>query len=96
MPNYTYLIVGGGMTADAAVHGIREVDRSGSIGLISAEGHPPYDRPPLSKKLWKGKPFAARDYWGHPLYWASLEMPPCKRNVILPLYTNREAFRVFF
>jgi NADPH-dependent 2,4-dienoyl-CoA reductase/sulfur reductase-like enzyme len=56
MPNYTYLIVGGGMTADAAVHGIREVDRSGSIGLLSAEGHPPYDRPPLSKKLWKGKP----------------------------------------
>jgi NADPH-dependent 2,4-dienoyl-CoA reductase/sulfur reductase-like enzyme len=56
MPNYTYLIVGGGMTADAAVHGIREVDPSGSIGLLSAEGHPPYDRPPLSKKLWKGKP----------------------------------------
>jgi NADPH-dependent 2,4-dienoyl-CoA reductase/sulfur reductase-like enzyme len=51
-----YLIVGGGMTADAAVHGIREGDRDGSIGLLSAEGHPPYDRPPLSKKLWKGKP----------------------------------------
>src|SRR6516165_8264350 len=56
MPNYTYLIVGGGMTADAAVHGIREVDRDGSIGVLGAEGHPPYDRPPLSKKLWKGKP----------------------------------------
>lgn len=56
MPNYTYLIVGGGMTADAAVHGIREVDGSGSIGLISAETHPPYNRPPLSKGLWKGKP----------------------------------------
>ena len=56
MPKYTYLIVGGGMTADAAVHGIREVDRDGSIGLLSAEAHPPYDRPPLSKKLWKGKP----------------------------------------
>src|SRR6516165_11040205 len=56
MPNYSYLIVGGGMTADATVHGIREVDRGGSIGLLSAEGHPPYDRPPLSKKLWKGKP----------------------------------------
>jgi 3-phenylpropionate/trans-cinnamate dioxygenase ferredoxin reductase subunit len=55
MPNYTYLIVGGGMTADAAVHGIREVDRGGSVGLLSAEGHAPYDRPPLSKKLWKGK-----------------------------------------
>ncbi len=44
------------MTADAAVHGIREVDHGGSIGLLSAERHLPYDRPPLSKKLWKGKP----------------------------------------
>jgi hypothetical protein len=24
MPHYTYLIIGGGMTADAAVHGIRQ------------------------------------------------------------------------
>jgi 3-phenylpropionate/trans-cinnamate dioxygenase ferredoxin reductase subunit len=53
MPNYTYLIVGGGMTADAAIHGIREIDRSGAIGLIGEEPHPPYNRPPLSKGLWK-------------------------------------------
>jgi 3-phenylpropionate/trans-cinnamate dioxygenase ferredoxin reductase component len=50
-----YLIVGGGMTADAAVHGIREVDRTGNVTMLSAESHPPYDRPPLSKKLWTGK-----------------------------------------
>jgi 3-phenylpropionate/trans-cinnamate dioxygenase ferredoxin reductase subunit len=54
--NYSYLIVGGGMAADAAVHGIREVDADGTIGLISAEPDPPYKRPPLSKKLWRGKP----------------------------------------
>ena len=56
MPNYTYLIVGGGMAADASIGGIREVDSAGSIGLIGADSHPPYDRPPLSKGLWKGKP----------------------------------------
>jgi NADPH-dependent 2,4-dienoyl-CoA reductase/sulfur reductase-like enzyme len=56
MPAYKYLIIGGGMTADAAVAGIKEVDPGGSIGLISAESHPPYNRPPLSKGLWKGKP----------------------------------------
>jgi 3-phenylpropionate/trans-cinnamate dioxygenase ferredoxin reductase subunit len=44
------------MTTAAAVQGIREVDRGGSIGLLGAEGHPPYNRPPLSKGLWKGKP----------------------------------------
>lgn len=63
MPTYAYLIVGGGMTAGAAVHGIREVDPVGSIGLISAEGHPPYDRPPLTKKLWKGDPLES--IWRH-------------------------------
>ncbi len=56
MTDYKYLIVGGGMTADAAVNGIREGDREGSIGVISAEQSPPYNRPPLSKGLWKGDP----------------------------------------
>ncbi|HKW41845.1 MAG TPA: FAD-dependent oxidoreductase [Gemmatimonadales bacterium] len=56
MPDYTYLIVGGGMTADAAAQAIHEADPKGSIGVIGAESHPPYDRPPLSKALWKGEP----------------------------------------
>jgi len=56
MTNYQYLIIGGGMTAAAAVDGIREFDSTGGIGLISAELDFPYDRPPLSKALWKGKP----------------------------------------
>jgi NADPH-dependent 2,4-dienoyl-CoA reductase/sulfur reductase-like enzyme len=51
-----YLILGGGMTGDAAVHGIREVDSEGPVAVIGAEPHPAYDRPPLSKGLWKGKP----------------------------------------
>ena len=54
--HYNYLIVGGGMTADAAVQGIREIDATGTIGVVSAEADPPYDRPPLTKGLWKGKP----------------------------------------
>jgi 3-phenylpropionate/trans-cinnamate dioxygenase ferredoxin reductase subunit len=56
MTNYQYLIIGGGMTAAAAVAGIREVDSTGTIGVISEEPDAPYDRPPLSKGLWKGKP----------------------------------------
>ena len=50
-----YLIVGGGMTGDAASKGIRSVDGAGSIVLVGDESHPPYARPPLSKKLWQGK-----------------------------------------
>src|ERR1051326_8263980 len=55
MSSFKYLIVGGGLTADAAVKGIREMDPAGSIGLIGNELDPPYSRPPLSKALWKGK-----------------------------------------
>lgn len=50
-----YLIVGGGMTADAAVRGIREHDQDGKIVMVSQETVPPYDRPPLSKSLWTKK-----------------------------------------
>lgn len=50
---FDYLIIGGGMTGASAVTGIKDVDPSGSIGLISAERHAPYDRPPLTKGLWK-------------------------------------------
>jgi 3-phenylpropionate/trans-cinnamate dioxygenase ferredoxin reductase component len=52
---YTYVIVGGGLAGASAVEGIRERDKIGSILLISTEKHLPYDRPPLSKKLWLGK-----------------------------------------
>lgn len=57
MKTYKYAIIGGGMAADAAVDGIREADPQGSIGIFSKEGDPPYDRPPLTKALWKGDPF---------------------------------------
>ena len=61
MPSYEYLIVGGGMTGEAAARGIRQVDSEQSLGLIGDEPEPPYDRPPLSKGLWRDKPLA--DIW---------------------------------
>ena len=59
MKHYPYLIIGGGMTGDAAARAIRAADPSAAVGLISAEPHPPYARPPLSKGLWKGDPESA-------------------------------------
>jgi 3-phenylpropionate/trans-cinnamate dioxygenase ferredoxin reductase subunit len=59
MGTYRYLIIGGGMTADAAVHGIRELDADGTIGLFGGESDPPYNRPPLTKGLWKGDAVAS-------------------------------------
>jgi NADPH-dependent 2,4-dienoyl-CoA reductase/sulfur reductase-like enzyme len=73
MAAYDYLIIGGGMTAAAAVQGIREVDSSGSIAIITADQHQPYNRPPLTKKLWQGKP--------EDIIWR--ELPPDNLEVIL-------------
>lgn len=53
MKEYKYIIVGGGMTGDSAVKGIREIDKDGAIAVFSREAYPPYNRPPLTKDLWK-------------------------------------------
>lgn len=50
-----YAIVGGGLAGASAIRGIRELDTAGRILLVGEENHLPYDRPPLSKKLWFGK-----------------------------------------
>jgi 3-phenylpropionate/trans-cinnamate dioxygenase ferredoxin reductase subunit len=49
-----YLIVGGGLAADAACKTLRYEDADGVIVLVGEEPNPPYARPPLSKSLWKG------------------------------------------
>ena len=51
-----FLVVGGGLAAQAAVQAIRETDQTASITVLSNEADPPYSRPPLSKSLWKGQP----------------------------------------
>lgn len=57
MKHFRYLVIGGGMAADSAIRGIRKIDGSGNVALICDEPDPPYDRPPLSKSLWKDKAF---------------------------------------
>src|SRR5207244_12578956 len=47
---------GAGRAAAAAAQARPGRDPAGSVGRVSAEPHPPYDRPPLSKALWKGEP----------------------------------------
>lgn len=51
MTNYEYLIIGGGMVAAATMDGIRQVDSTGRVGLISAGLDAPYDRPPTYRKI---------------------------------------------
>jgi NADPH-dependent 2,4-dienoyl-CoA reductase/sulfur reductase-like enzyme len=56
MKHFKHVIVGGGMTAASAAGGIREAGEHGSLAMFSEESHAPYDRPLLSKALWKGEP----------------------------------------
>ncbi|MGD0077564.1 MAG: FAD-dependent oxidoreductase [Sedimentisphaerales bacterium] len=53
--NYKYIIGGAGLAGCWAIDGIRSRDTEGSILLAGSENYLPYDRPPLTKKLWFGK-----------------------------------------
>ncbi|WP_447645344.1 NAD(P)/FAD-dependent oxidoreductase [Nocardioides zeae] len=58
---FDHVIVGGGMAADAAAKGIRELDASASIAILGEEPTAPFPRPALSKKLWTDPDFTFDD-----------------------------------
>lgn len=87
MEQTKYLIVGGGLTADSACKGIRDVDPDGAITLVGEEAYPPYLRPPLSKALWKGKD--EKTIWrGTEKYRASMRLG---RRIVAVDLVNRTA-----
>lgn len=59
--SYKYVLVGGGMGSGFATLGIREHDKEGSILMISREKFVPYERPALTKKLWRDEDFEVDD-----------------------------------
>ncbi|MFD0686923.1 NAD(P)/FAD-dependent oxidoreductase [Actinomadura fibrosa] len=48
------IVVGGGLAGVRAVEALRKNGYEGSLALLSAERHRPYDRPPLSKAVLAG------------------------------------------
>jgi NADPH-dependent 2,4-dienoyl-CoA reductase/sulfur reductase-like enzyme len=49
------VIAGGGLAGLRTAHELRSAGYPGAITMIGAEPHPPYDRPPLSKKVMLGE-----------------------------------------
>ena len=49
--NAGVVIVGAGLGGIRVAEAVRTAGYEGPVTLIGAEQHPPYDRPPLSKKL---------------------------------------------
>jgi 3-phenylpropionate/trans-cinnamate dioxygenase ferredoxin reductase subunit len=61
-------IVGGGLTAAKVVESYRDAGGGEEIRLWSQDGHGPYHRPPLSKRLLRGEAEPA-DALAHPVEW---------------------------
>ena len=69
----SFVIVGGGQAGAWAAKTLRQGGFDGSLTLVGAEAHPPYERPPLSKQLLLGQsnieaayvfPAKSYDEWG--------------------------------
>lgn len=68
--DYKYVIIGAGLAGCKAIEGIRSKDSAGEILLAGSENYFPYDRPPLSKKLWFGKKKVEEIFIHPPRYFA--------------------------
>src|SRR3954454_13034984 len=55
-------IVGGGLAGGRVAESYREAGGAGSVTLVAGEAHPPYHRPPLTKRLLRGEAEAADTY----------------------------------
>jgi 3-phenylpropionate/trans-cinnamate dioxygenase ferredoxin reductase subunit len=55
MTSYDVLIIGGGHGGAQAAIALRQQGFAGSLAIIGAEPHPPYERPPLSKDYLAGE-----------------------------------------
>jgi NADPH-dependent 2,4-dienoyl-CoA reductase/sulfur reductase-like enzyme len=55
MKEYQYIIIGGGLAGQRGAQGIRKIDTNGTVALVTAESHSPYERPPLSKGYLVGE-----------------------------------------
>jgi 3-phenylpropionate/trans-cinnamate dioxygenase ferredoxin reductase subunit len=62
------VIVGGGLASARVVSAYREAGGADAITLVSADGHPPYHRPPLSKRFLRGEA-EREDTYVHPPDW---------------------------
>ena len=70
MKAFAYAIIGGGLAGGKACEAIRRVDATGSVALVAAENHVPYQRPPLSKGFLTGKQGLDKVYLKGDAYYA--------------------------
>ena len=74
------VIIGGGLAGAKTAEALREKGFGGSITLVAAENHLPYERPPLSKEYLAGKG-AFEDAIVHPTSWYEEKNVTLKQGV---------------
>lgn len=67
-------VAGGGLAAARVVQGYREAGGEGTIALVGREPHPPYHRPPLTKRLLRGEQKPAEALVAGPETYRELEV----------------------
>ncbi|KTT72092.1 NAD(P)/FAD-dependent oxidoreductase [Sphingomonas sanguinis] len=68
--HYDVLIVGGGHAGAQAAVALRQEKFTGSVAILGAEPHPPYERPPLSKEYLAGVKSFERILIRPEMFWA--------------------------
>jgi 3-phenylpropionate/trans-cinnamate dioxygenase ferredoxin reductase component len=68
------VVVGGGQAAVQAIQALRQHGFDGKIALLADEAHPPYQRPPLSKKYLAGELPRERLYLKPESFYASRDV----------------------
>jgi 3-phenylpropionate/trans-cinnamate dioxygenase ferredoxin reductase subunit len=53
------VVIGGGLAGARVVESYRDAGGGGSVAIVGAELHPPYHRPPLTKRILRGEAEAA-------------------------------------
>lgn len=74
MSSYDVLIVGGGHGGAQAAIALRQLGFAGSLAIVGAEPHPPYERPPLSKDYLAGEKEFERLLIRPLAFWAEREV----------------------
>src|SRR5436309_5552322 len=70
----TFVVVGGNLTAGAAVTTLRDQGFDQRIVVIGEEPHPPYERPPLSKQYLRGESTADSALLHPPSWYADADV----------------------
>ena len=86
MTSFDVLIVGGGHGGAQAAIALRQQGFTGSIAIVGAEPHPPYERPPLSKDYLAGEKEFERLLIRPLTFWAEKEVELVLGHAVVAIY----------